>query len=271
MQSKVKKQLSESEYEKFGSLFRCSNTELLSSKLTSSLDLVLSRHDINDAKKISKETSEVFSKHIDEIEIYIDFYESHEADGFKVSKETDDERMSIEKDFEYNLKAFKQIKSRCERYESDGNKIGYSIISSVDNREDYPLYPPSSFITQEDIDYLSIIFEKFLHWKVFLSSDNEEDTNIGNPYLYKNLTSKIGAGGLDINAQENNRKLMQKLLPILSKTKLSVRKLSIIIWAHQYFISQLYYKDRFQHTKNFFIPSLTSLVKDVDRSIKNKT
>lgn len=266
MQRKVLEQLSESEYKTFGTLFRCSDTEALTSKLTSVLEKNLLQDKRETAKNIATKVHDVFSTHLEEIEVYTDFYENPESEGYERGKEINDERIRSENDFDKKSRYFEQIKNRCDRHKKQTDKIGYNINSTIENRKEYPLYPPSEFLTQEDISAL----EKFLHWKVFLSSDNKEDPDVGNPYLYIDLTSKIGAGGLDIAAQNHNNILIEKLTPTLSETGLSVKKMAIIIWAHQYFVSECYYW-RHEHSKNFFIPALTSLVKDVDKNIKNKT
>lgn len=263
MQSKVRKQLSEDEYEKFGALFRCSNTAKLHTELIDILKITLSMEQAVKAKDVAEKIGRVFLEHLDEIEVQIDFYESPKEDDYEKAKEINSERLQIEEDLENILQTFEQIQSRSDRYKSKIKKIGHSIETSEENRKNYPLYPPSSFIEKKDMEALKNIFEKFLHWKVFLSSDNNADPNVGNPYLYLDLTSKIGAGGLDISAQDHNRALTKKLAPILLRTGISIRNRAIIIWAHQYFVSKLYYW-RFEHNKNVFIPSLSALIKDLD-------
>ncbi len=267
MQGQVKKQLSENEYEKFGPLFLCSDTNALASKLSSILRILLPKRKKEKAEEIANIVSNLLLIHIRNIQIDIDFYESHEAHGYERGKQINAERIRLENDFDKILRYFEQIKKRCDSHKQKTDKINCSIDSTIDNRPEYPIYPPPEFLTQEDINTL----EKFLHWKTFLSSNDHEDSNIGNPYLYINLTSKVGAGGLDLVAQRNNNILIKELLPILYTTDLSVKKIAIIIWSHQYFISNFYYTNHSQHTKNFFIPSLTSLVKDVRKILKNKT
>lgn len=263
MQSNVRKQLKENEYEKFGALFRCSNTTKLTSELIDVLKTTLSIDQVGKANDIAAKISETFSDHLKEIEVQIDFYESPHAEGYKRAKEINNERLQIEEDLEGILKTFEQIRNRSDRYKSEIKKIGHNIETSEENRKNYPLYPPPSFIEKKDMDVLKDMFEKFLHWKVFLSSDNNTDPNVGNPYLYLDLTSKVGAGGLDVTAQNHNKVLTKKLAPILLQTGMSIRKRAIIIWAHQYYVSQLYYW-RFEHAKNVFIPSLSALIKDID-------
>ncbi len=268
MQSNVRKQLKENEYEKFGALFRCSNTAKLTSELIDVLKTTLSMDQAEKANDVAEKIGGAFLEHLNEIEVQIDFYESPHADGYEKAKEINNERLQIEEDLEGILKTFEQIRSRSDRYKSEIKKIKHSIETSEENRKNYPLYPPPSFIEEEDMNNLKIMFEKFLHWKVFLSSDNNTDPNVGNPYLYLDLTSKVGAGGLDVIAQNHNKVLTKKLAPILLQTGISIRKRTIIIWAHQYYVSKLY-DWRFEHSKNVFIPSLSALIKDIDNKSKD--
>ena len=266
MDSQVLEQLSENEYEKFGTLFRCSDTDILTSKLTDVLKVTLRNGKENQASNIAIEINKIFLEHFDKIQIQIDFYESPHSEGYEEAKEINDERIRSEKKFEKTKRYFEQIKERCSRYEAQVNKIGYSIPSTHENRKKYPLHPPAEFLNENDI----IALEKFLHWDVFLSNAHKQDPDVGHPYLYMDLASQVGAGGLDVGAQHRNIELTKKLVPILSKAGLSVQTMAIIIWAHQYFISQRYYA-RHEHSKNFFIPSLSSLVKEINKILKGKT
>lgn len=265
MKKTVREQLSESEFEKFGTLFRCKDEDTLSFKLKSILEKTLSEKEL--AQNISAEVNIVFIDHLKAVKFFLCFYNSHEIEEVDIAKEINQKRGRLENKFDNKVKYFKEIQKRCDKYKRQKNELNHSIKSTRKKRKEYPLHPPADFLSKKDMDAL----EKFLHWDVFLSSLDDQDASHGHSYLYIESAGNIGSGGVHVEAQEHNRELTMRLMPILLNTQLSARKKAIVIWAHQYFVSKLYDALGDNHMQNYFIPALSSLIKDINKLTPNKT
>lgn len=261
MKKSVGRQLRDKEYAEFGQLFRCQDSEELSYKLYSVLQNRLNNEEIAD--KVVASINSVFEDHLKAVKFFLCFYQSDEIEDVDKAKEMKQNRIRLEKKFDNKLKYFQNIYNKCNEHRKHIETITYRIKSDRQNREEYQLHAPSQLLKEKDIEAL----EKFLHWDVFLSNFDDEDSRNGQSHLHAQSSSNLGAGGLHVEAKEYNRELAMRLIPILSYTNFSGRKKAIIVWAHQYLASKLFKAMGESHIEQHYIPSLSSLTHDINKII----